>query len=72
MAKKTELPLFLRTEAIAERYGLNAAYLRKLRMRRAGPPYRKGDGKIVVYPVDEFEEWFQRAFPAVQPGADLI
>lgn len=73
MAKKETQPRYLPTEDVAVMYGLRPTFLRKLRSQQAGPPYRKqGDGRIVIYPLDAFDAWFNRAFPQVQPRADLV
>lgn len=49
--------VYASTAEISLLYGLSCSYLKKLRHVRQGPPYVKL-GKLVLYPLAEFSEWF--------------
>lgn len=46
------------TAEMSALYGLSQPYLKKLRLLRQGPPYRKC-GKLVLYSLADFSSWFE-------------
>ena len=53
---------FLRTKAVAERYGMSKSFFEKLRVSGGGPPYRKV-GTAVLYCPAELDDWFTKHRP---------
>ena len=49
----------LRTEAAARYVGLAPSTLAKMRVRGDGPPYSKAGARIVVYDIDDINEWLR-------------
>lgn len=49
--------LLLRTPEAAQYVGLSASTLEKFRLTGNGPIYRKAGLKIVVYRVEDLDEW---------------
>ncbi len=54
------------TAEIAEMFGLNESYLRKLRQLDRGPKYSKL-GRMVRYNREDVELWLKRAMVVVTP-----
>lgn len=54
---KVEEPVMLTAAQVAERYGITSSNLRQMRFRREGPPFYKPTERVVLYRIDEFEEW---------------
>jgi Helix-turn-helix domain len=53
------LPSKLRTGAAARYVGLAPATLAKMRMRGDGPPFSKAGARVVVYDIDDLDEWLR-------------
>lgn len=49
----------LRTEAAARYVGLAPSTLAKMRVRGDGPPYSKAGSRVVVYDIDDIDEWLR-------------
>ena len=49
----------LRTEAAARYLGLAPSTLAKMRVRGDGPPYSKAGARIVVYDIDDIDDWLR-------------
>lgn len=49
----------LRTEAAARYLGLARSTLAKMRVRGDGPPYAKAGARIVVYDLNDIDEWLR-------------
>jgi predicted DNA-binding transcriptional regulator AlpA len=47
----------MRTPEAAKHVGLSASTLEKLRLTGDGPVYRKAGRKIVVYRLEDLDEW---------------
>jgi hypothetical protein len=50
----------VRTKTAAAHAGLSPSTLEKLRLSGRGPPYYQPTGKIVLYDLDEVDEWTRR------------
>jgi predicted DNA-binding transcriptional regulator AlpA len=60
-AKQWSVPKrFLSDREISEIYGLGEAALKKLRMRGAGPEFRRFGHRTILYDVARLEEWIAR------------
>jgi hypothetical protein len=60
----------VRTKELARLYGLTPEYMRRLRHLRQGPPYLRR-GKIVLYELPVFDDWFWRDCKSVEPDPSL-
>jgi predicted DNA-binding transcriptional regulator AlpA len=49
----------LRTEAAARYLGLARSTLAKMRVRGDGPPYSKAGSRVVVYDIQDLDDWLQ-------------
>lgn len=47
----------LRPPAAADYLGLSASTLAKMRVRGDGPPYSKAGSRIVVYDINDLDQW---------------
>jgi hypothetical protein len=53
------LPTKLRTGAAARYVGLAPSTLAKMRVRGDGPPFSKAGARIVVYGIEDLDEWLR-------------
>lgn len=52
-----EIRKLLRTPQAADYVGLAVSTLEKFRLTGNGPPYQKAGSKIVVYRLEDLDEW---------------
>jgi len=53
------VPNKLRTEAAARYVGLAPSTLAKMRVRGDGPPFSKAGARVVVYDIDDLDDWLR-------------
>jgi hypothetical protein len=53
-------PIYLLTPKAAERIGLAAGTLEKMRIRGDGPPYLRLSPRRIVYAIDALDTWVRR------------
>jgi hypothetical protein len=53
------VPSKLRTEAAARYVGLAPSTLAKMRVRGDGPPFSKAGARVVVYDIDDLDDWLR-------------
>ena len=50
----------LRTEAAAQYVGLRPSTMAKMRVRGDGPPYSKAGARVVVYDIQDLNDWLRK------------
>ena len=57
MSDREQPTRWVRTRQAAERIGLSPRTLERYRVVGGGPPYHKAGPRLVLYDVDELDQW---------------
>ncbi len=50
---------YLRPKAAGDRTNLSPSTLAKMRMRGDGPPYSKAGPRLVIYDIEDLDQWLE-------------